>query len=297
MTPPAGPPSDAALNPEIRELLARAEAEFPAESPRERRLEAELLLSHVLRVERLDLYISNPAIPPERLERIIDLFARRAAHEPLQHLTGEAGFRDLILSVGPGALVPRPETELLVGLALEKVFPGAKLVDVGTGTGAIALAVASESEGVEVFAVDLSADALALAAANRGRLRLDEVLLLQGDLLEAFADACMDVVVSNPPYIADSERYFLPEDVRNFEPSLALFSGPDGLDAIRRLVSGAARVLKPGGWLLFEIGSSQGAAARDLLERSGAFAEIAVLPDLNGLDRMVRAKRKEGVWG
>jgi release factor glutamine methyltransferase len=207
---------------------------------------------------------------------------------PLQYLTGEQQFLDLVLGVAPGVFVPRPETEVLVERALE-VLPGdgaPVVVDVGTGTGAVALAVKRLRPGARVVAADVSEDAVAVARANASRHALD-VEVLHGDLLSPIGEDLrgrVDLVVSNPPYVTREEYESLPREVRA-EPYEALVGGTD---VHRRLAAEAPAWLRPGGWLVVEVGAAQGSEVRDLL--AARFDRVEVLPDLAGRDRVVRGR-------
>jgi release factor glutamine methyltransferase len=247
------------------------------------RLDAEVLLAETLSVSRADL-IAEPArsMTEEELGRFRGLAARRASGEPVAYLVGRRDFRWISMAVDPRVLIPRPETEHLVEAALG-LPSGARVVDVGTGSGAVALALASERPDLEVVAVDVSADALDVARANAALLGL-AVTFAGGDLLDEVAGR-VDAVVSNPPYVRDSEE--LPRDVAAFEPSLALRAGPDGLDVIRRLVPAAAARAP---FLALEVGAGQAGAVAELCRDAG-YAEIEVVPDLAGIERVVVARR------
>lgn len=214
------------------------------------------------------------------------LVGRREAGEPVAYLTGRRGFWSLDLEVDDAVLIPRPETELLVELALQRLAPDAplRIADLGTGSGAIALAIAHERPQAQVHAVDASANALAVAARNASRLELDNATLHHGDWFAPLAGLRFDLVVSNPPYIADEDPHLREGDLR-FEPALALSSGADGLDAIRRIVRDAPAHTVSGGWLLLEHGWDQGEAVRALLRCAG-FVEVATHRDLEGRDRV-----------
>lgn len=213
---------------------------------------------------------------------------------PFAYAVGKADFRHLTLGVDQRVLIPRPETELLVDLAMAATDGRGVVADVGTGSGAIALALAAEGSFDAVIATDLSDDALAVARGNLAAIpapRAAIVELRHGDLCEPLAGTRIDAIVSNPPYIANSERADLPPSVREWEPALALFSGDDGMDAIRRLLAGAAGILAPGGSLLVEIDARRGALSRACASADGRWTEVTVRQDLTGRDRFLCARR------
>jgi len=226
----------------------------------------------------------SPALA-DRFERAV---SRRAAGEPLAYVTGRTGFRRLTLASDRRALIPRPETELLVELALERVQRG-RAVDIGTGTGCIALSLALEGRFGEVVAVDLSADALALADENRQRSGLP-VVLVRGDLTAPIASGAVDLVVSNPPYLTEREWTSLDPAVRDWEPRLALPSGADGLAATAALLEDARRVLRTGGCLALEVDAMR---AVEVARRADAlgWTAVTVHRDLYGRERYVLARR------
>jgi release factor glutamine methyltransferase len=228
----------------------------------------------------------DEAIAPELAGRLAALLQRRAQGEPVAYLVGRREFWSLDLEVTPDTLVPRPETELLVELALERLPPGraASVVDLGTGSGAIALALAKERPRASVTAVDSSAPALLVAQRNAARLGLSQVRFLRSDWFSAVRDERFDLVVANPPYLADDDPH-LREGSLPFEPAPALASGRDGLDALRTICADAPARMQAGGWLLFEHGFTQGEAARALLRASG-FAQVQTWPDLEGRERV-----------
>lgn len=231
-------------------------------------------------------FATAPTVSEEATRAAVAMAERRIAGEPLQYVTGVAGFRRLELSVGPGVFIPRPETELVAEKAMTVLPPGGTLVDVGTGSGAIALAIADERPDATVFATETSPDALAWAARNQ-RSTGARVQLILGDLLEALpssARGAIDVVVANPPYIGSDEEDQLPHEVKGFEPHGALFAADDGLSVIRRIATDATSWLKPGGKIVLEIGSTQEEAVRSLLAEAG-YADVAVSRDLAGLPR------------
>jgi len=225
----------------------------------------------------------TPRLDAELLVRAGASLDRRVAREPVAYILGSKGFRHIDLRVDARVLVPRPETELLVEVALE-LPAGARVVDVGTGSGAIALALKQERHDLEVMATDVSAEALAVARANAARLDLD-VEFRQGDLLAGIA-AC-DAVLSNPPYVRDAERATLAPEIVRHEPPAALFAGEDGLDVIRRLIPAAAGVAP---WLALEVGAGQARTVGQLMSDAG-FAEVSVRRDLAGIERVVVGSR------
>ena len=253
------------------------------------RFDAEELAAHALGVERRALWSATSlAGSAGTFAAYVD---RRAAREPLQHITGRAYFRHLELAVGPGVFVPRPETEVVAGAAIDaaRAVADPVVVDLGTGSGAIALAVATELPGSRVHAVEADPDAFAWAARNCSGSGID---LRQGDMAEAFPDldGTVDVVVSNPPYIPLGALIRDPE-VANHDPSLALWSGVDGLDAMRVVEVVAARLLRPGGTLVAEHADLQGSSAPEVFRDAGRWADVHDHHDLARRDRYVIATR------
>lgn len=259
----------------------------------EANLEAELLLCHALGNDRVHLYQRlQEDLPAESNDRYTELLGRRLAHEPTAYILGRREFYGLELEVTPEALIPRPETELLVerALAFLRERPAPLIADVGTGSGAIALALAANLPAdARVLAIDSSQAALQLAHRNAGRLGLaGRIELTQGDLLGAQREA-LDAIVANLPYVRTADWESALPEVRH-EPRAALDGGPDGLQIITRLLEQAPPLLKPGGAVFLEIGEGQGTEARQLALQSFPDAAIAVHPDLAGLDRIVEIR-------
>ncbi|WP_447898270.1 peptide chain release factor N(5)-glutamine methyltransferase [Stenotrophomonas sepilia] len=277
--------------PTLRQVVADASARLGGVDARH---EAELLLLHVLERPRswLFAHATDPLAANDQAA-FEALLARRVAGEPVAYLTGRRGFWTLDLEVDPATLIPRPETELLVELALERLPPdqALQLADLGTGSGAIALALASERPRAQVLATDASPGALAVAARNAARHELDNVRFAEGghDWYAPLQGVRFDLIASNPPYIASNDPHLEQGDLR-FEPSTALASGMDGLDDIRRIVDGGQAHLRPCGWLLIEHGWDQGAAIRALFEATG-FAEVQTVQDLEQRDRITLGRR------
>lgn len=258
----------------------------------ETRSEAEILLAHVLGRSRSWLF-AWPEHEPTADQRAVyaQLIDARWRGEPIAYLTGRCGFWTLELDVTPAVLIPRPETELLVELALARLPLDREVcvADLGTGSGAIALAIASERPQARVLATDASEAALAVARGNARRLDLRNVEFAQGDWCVALGGAMFDLIVSNPPYIASGDPHLAQGDLR-FEPGSALASGADGLDAIRCILAEAPRHLVERGWLLLEHGYDQAAAVRELLT-AHAFVEIDSARDVAGHERVSFGRR------
>jgi len=255
---------------------------------------AEWLLEAATGLSRLELYthFDQPLSPEERAS-LREGIARRAAGEPLQYITGVAYFRHLELKVTPAVLIPRPETEVLVDLALEELSEGARVLDLGTGSGCVALSLIDEA-GASVTATDLSDSALEVARDNAKALGYaDRLDLRQGDLFAALApDERFDLIVSNPPYVPESERAILSREVADFEPATALFSGADGLDIFRRIIAAAPRHLAANGVVIMELHTENAPQAAQEAVKLKGYEAIDVLPDLTGRMRFVRLRGK-----
>ncbi len=252
-------------------------------------LDAEVLLAHVLGTGRglLRARDTDPC-PPTALARFRELVARRAQGEPVAYLTGTKGFCDLELEVAPGVLIPRPETELLVELALRlgEGRDAPSVLDLGTGSGAIALALAREWPAARVVAVDVSPTAMAVARRNAERAGISNVTFVRSRWLDAIAGR-FDLIVSNPPYVAADDCH-LPALAH--EPGIALVPGPTGLEALEAILRDAPSRLAPGGWLIMEHGAAQGPAVRGMFACSG-LGEVATFRDLAGLERVTAGRR------
>lgn len=263
--------------------------------PGSARIEVQCLLQAVLQVNRAYL-LTHPeqALDAGQYARYMALFERRLGGEPIAYLLGEREFYGLTFKVSPATLIPRPETELLVELALQRMpqhpSPASgrggifRVLDMGTGSGAIALSIAHARPNVEVVAVDASAAALEVAQLNAQQLGLGNVRLLHSDWFSALQGERFDMIVSNPPYIGVNDEHLAQGDVR-FEPRTALASGADGLDDIRRICASAHAHLDPKGWLLLEHGYDQATQVRSLLQQTG-FAEVFSARDLAGIERV-----------
>jgi release factor glutamine methyltransferase len=257
------------------------------------RMNAELLLMFTLACDRAHLY-THPerSLTPNEQSRYEEALAQRARGVPAQYITGHQEFWGLDLIVSPAVLIPRPETEHVIETVLDlaRDISAPRIVDVGTGSGCIALALAKELPDAEVHAVDVSPEALEVARANAARRNLSaRIHFHQGDLLVDFPDPDrFDFVVSNPPYVGDSEEDQVQLEVRKFEPRAAVFAGPSGLEVIERLIPQARQVLNPGGWLVMEIGQGQDRAIRELLQE---WNDTRFTPDLQGIQRVVAAQR------
>ncbi len=261
------------------------------------RLDAELLLAEALGVNRLQLYLQHDRpLTRGELATFKPYLLRRASREPLQYVLGKTAFREIELLTDPRALIPRPETETLVEVALAWARDRPGIVhtgaDVGTGCGCVALSLAREGPFTRLVATDVSERALALARENVQRSGLEKVVdLRQGDLTEPLAGEHFDVLVANLPYVAHAEEEALAPEVRDWEPRDALFAGSDGLAAIRSFLERAPEVVACGGLLALEVGAGQAAAVGKMIEARGGFGEPRLHDDLAGHPRVVSAER------
>jgi len=259
------------------------------------RLDAELLLMFVLDEPRSHLHVhADRELHRDESDRYTALVIRRTDGEPIAYITGEKEFWSLPLTVTAETLVPRPETELLVELALTHIPEGStlRILDLGTGSGAIALAIASERPRCRVVATDISESALRVAVGNAGRLKLTNVTFLQGDWLAPFSDCAFDIIVSNPPYVAATDSKILEI---SHEPAGALFAGEDGLASIRTIAADAGTFLVDNGMLLLEHGAEQEQSVARVLAANG-WDGVLCRRDLQGLPRVTIAIRGIGSW-
>ncbi|MGD0059164.1 MAG: peptide chain release factor N(5)-glutamine methyltransferase [Verrucomicrobiia bacterium] len=286
----------------ILEVINKTTPYFEKQRIESPRLTIELLLGHLLKKKRLQLYLEfERDLDETTLEALRGMVKRRVAGEPLQYITGEAEFCGLRLMVDKRVLIPRPETELLVETVAGRVKgegeerkAAARIVDVGTGSGCIAIALAKKFPDAEIVALDASRDALDVARGNATLHQIEKnIRFLESDLLQNLDDSLrVDVIVSNPPYIADGEMAKLPKEVRDFEPVCALQAGEDGLKVIRRLVMDARRFLSLSGFMALELGAGQRAAVEEFFGQQG-YDVVEVVKDLQGHERVVVAQPRK----
>jgi release factor glutamine methyltransferase len=265
-------------------------------------LDAEILLAEILRRDRSFLYShSELPISPEAEELLRVWIRRRCRNLPVAYILGKKEFWSLEFRVTPAVLIPRPETELLAALSLEKAREekAELIVEAGCGSGALLVTLVRELRGGRFCAIDSSSDALWVARQNAKRYGVaGKILFLRGDLLTALRgtrwEGEVDLVVSNPPYIPRGEIPGLSPDIRLYEPRKALDGGEDGLSFYRRLIPQAARFLRPGGWLILEMGQGQSKAIRGLFTQSKGFGEVSAAKDYQGIERVISARRLEG---
>lgn len=264
------------------------------------RLQAELLLAHSMGLKREGLYLRFPhQMAKEEEEKFKRLILRRVSGEPLQYLLGYQEFWSIQFKVDSRVLIPRPETEHLVEEAISILsknnFESSPLVlELGTGCGAIAISLARELKGIRIIATDLSKEAIEVAKENaKDSGVIHQITFLVGDLFEFFSPfkRPFDLILSNPPYIQDSEIDRLAREIKDHEPLIALKGGKDGLDFYRRIISQAPRYLKKGGWLLLELGEGQGEKVSELFKSTGEFKNPILLKDLSGIERVIKAQK------
>lgn len=275
----------------VLKIVQWTEDYFREKGIAEPRLDAQILLADQLGVDRVGLYLNfDRPLSGEELAAFRGRVSRRVRHEPVQYILARTEFWSLPFRLTPAVLIPRADTEVLVEEALQRAAADAAILDVGTGSGAIAIALAHERPAATVTAFDLSAEALAVAAENAQLNGVAErVVCARGDLAELPAGP-FDLIVSNPPYIPAGEIATLMPEVRDFEPHLALDGGADGLDAVRHLVRQAPERLRPGGWLLVEIGAGQAAATTELFLQGG-LVDVFARDDYAGIPRVVGGRK------
>jgi len=305
--------SDILSSVRILEVINKTAPFFEKRGIESPRLTIELLLAHLLNKKRLDLYLEfERELDEPTLERLREMVKRRAAGEPLQYITGETEFCGLKFFVDRRVLIPRPETELLVEVVLQRLAPQADatervppvsshqspvtVIDVGTGSGCIAVTLAKKfshaggDASASIYATDVSTDALEVARANAKFHKVEKnIRFFESDLLEPVVNSLLvDAIVSNPPYIADGDLVKLPKEVRDFEPVQALVAGEDGLKVIRRLVMSAKRFLSPSGFVALEIGAGQRTVVEELFVKND-FEAVQVVKDFQGHERVIVA--------
>ena len=259
------------------------------------RLDAEVLLGYVLDMEKVEIYLcTESAFNDNRANRFRELLMRRAKGEPVAYITGRKEFWSLDFVVTPDVLIPRPETELLVELALEGTVGKAplKILDIGTGSGAIAITLAKELPKAQIWAVDLSAAALKIAEVNARRHSVTErIQFLHGDLFDPITELghSFDIIVSNPPYVLTKGIATLAPEIHDWEPKLALDGGPDGLSSYRRIIERAHKYLTFEGRVLLEVGDGLGKAVAELFARAGGFGATTIYRDFAAKDRVIGA--------
>ncbi len=278
---------------ELRQDILRQFTDAGFDSPE---VETAYLLEDATGIRHNLLWMENEReLTDAQFRRAEEYLTRRLANEPYQYICGWTQFRSLTLSVAPGCLIPRPETELIIDMAKKLLPLGGLACELGTGSGAIALSLAQERCDCHVYATEISPATFAIAEKNLADARLENAKLFQGDLFSPLPEGIkFDLLLANLPYIPESERENLPPNVRDYEPELALFAAHDGLAVMERALTDAPDRLKPGASVIFEMGSEQGAALCSFAEKLGCYTDCAVLRDQYGEDRFFTCKfRKE----
>lgn len=256
------------------------------------KFEIETIISNLLNIGRIDIYLqSNISLTDLQYKELDCLISRRLNGEPLAYILGYTHFRDLKLIVGPGVLIPRPETEKIIELSKDYISTNCSVLDVGTGSGAIALSVAKEFPQSQVLGIDISEKALNYAERNKEFNNISNVRFYLNDLCLGFDENSFDIILANLPYIPHSNYLNLEKDVKDYEPELALTSGTTGLELIERLITQSILVLKPKGVIILEIDKDQSEKVYDLFFRANAFISIKIFKDYNSLDRFVLAQK------
>lgn len=282
----------------VRDILSKTARSFATAGIPSPRLDAEVLLSFCLGFDRQE-FLKNPEMQIDKKTEasLQKLVVRRLQWEPVAYITGRKEFWSLELEVNKDVLIPRPDTEVLVEEVLNicKQIDSVpiRILDIGTGGGPIALALAKEMPRAEIVATDISAAALAVAKKNARNLGMDSLITFhQGNLFEPLDDL-FDIIVSNPPYIADEEYEKLPAGVKNYEPPEALLAGADGTDFYKKIINQAPDYLKSNGWLFLEIGATQGSDVGKIIEAAGYYDNINIRNDYSGRPRVIKARRKD----
>ena len=281
----------------IKEILRRATDFLIENGIDEARLDAEVLLAHVLRMRRLYLYVHlDLNLVDDDVNAYKILVHRRAAHVPVAQLTGNKEFMGLDFNITPDVLIPRPETEIMVQLSIEmlgQIKGNITVADIGTGSGAIAVSILHYLDNAAVDAVDVSKPALAVTRSNAEKFSVNNRLkLFEGDLTKPLVSRTYDAILSNPPYIPTDVIDELQPEVSTYEPRLALDGGKDGLKYYKRLIDGAVPLLKPDGFLALEVGVDQSDPVKQMLISNGQFDPINVIWDLIGIERIILAYKK-----
>jgi release factor glutamine methyltransferase len=281
----------------VREILNETTRSFETLGIPSARLDAEVLLAFCLKLDRLE-FLKNPEMQINKAQQnqFQKLVARRLKWEPVAYITGSKEFWTFVLEVNKDVLIPRPDTEVIVEETLNicktQNFSKPLILDIGTGSGAIALAIAKEISDARVAATDISKAALALARKNAGNLGLKkQIKFLQGNLFEP-VEGFFDIIVSNPPYIADHEYQELPMGVKKYEPKIALWAGQTGVEFYEKLIYQSKNHLNKNGWLLLEIGAKQEASVRKIMENCEYYENIDIRKDYAGLPRVIKGRKK-----
>lgn len=255
-------------------------------------LEASILISNVFGIDKIEIYTHpETEVGIERLKQFEEIIERRIRREPIGYILGETEFYSRKFFVGRDVLIPRPETEKLVEEALNIMgyISSPLVIDVGTGSGCIAITIGSERSDSMIIASDISFHAISLAKENARRLDVQNISFVNSDLLNFVKERSFDIVVSNPPYVSETELDSLEPDIKDFEPIVALRGGEDGLDCVRRVALGAISVLKTGGWCIMEIGGDQNKEAMEILRAFG-YRDISFSEDLSGIKRVIKGR-------
>lgn len=272
----------------IFELLKNIKAQLVAGGIESADAEAEIILAELFKTTRPNLFIlAGETVTQTLLSQVEAIVSRRVAGEPLQYIQGKAYFMNICLEVGPGVLIPRPETEMLVELICRDAPAKAMICDVGTGSGAIALAIAFERPDVQLVGLDISNAALAIAERNRRNCKLDNVTFIRSDLFTALSGVKFDFIAANLPYIGREEYEKLAAEVKEHEPARALFAEDNGLAIIKRAALQMPAWMHDSARAIFEIGATQGVALQAFLMTTNCFSNVEIIQDLNQLDRFV----------